>query len=394
MKLDKIIDHFYGLSGQISSGLPLLMITSIISKNIGIEEAGNFVILVAIISTLYTVSLWGLRPMIIIDNYQSFRKQDYIYFRIYFFILLIMTTISYAALKDIQLIVLFVILLYKISDGFIDLNFGFAQQIDSSNALRELFNNHSLKFLLFLGTYIYLFLNENQEIFALVFFTGLITLALIIYRLFKNFPVKINLKVNYKNIVIIFKKSSAFAVSASICAFLTGSPRFFLDNIYSGELMGVVAICLSIGTLFGMVFNTTWARHFPNYRNEKKLYFGIRFILENFLLLILLILLCLKLIPYLASIFFNFNITQHLEVSQFVLIGCAVFNFGMSILNLFKITKYPIFESLSYLIGLSIICLFTIFFPSTEIYFTLIFSGISMLILGLISLAILSQSAD
>ena len=282
---NKIIDHFYGLVGQISSGLPLLMITSIISKNIGIEEAGNFVILVAIISTLFTISLWGLRPMIIIDNYQSFRKQDYIYFRVYFFILLILITASYAALKDIKLIVLFVILLYKISDGFIDLNFGFTQQKDSSNALRELFNNHILKFLIFLGTYIYLFLNGNQDIFALVFFTGLITLVLIIYRLFKNFPVKINSKVNYKNIVMIFKKSSAFAVSASICAFLTGSPRFFLNNIYSGELMGVIAICLSIGTLFGMVFNTTWARHFPNYRNEKKLYFGIRLILENFFFL-------------------------------------------------------------------------------------------------------------
>ena len=99
---NKIIDHFYGLVGQISSGLPLLMITSIISKNIGIEEAGNFVILVAIISTLFTISLWGLRPMIIIDNYQSFRKQDYIYFRVYFFILLILITASYAALKDIN----------------------------------------------------------------------------------------------------------------------------------------------------------------------------------------------------------------------------------------------------------------------------------------------------
>ena len=84
---NKIIDHFYGLVGQISSGLPLLMITSIISKNIGIEEAGNFVILVAIISTLFTISLWGLRPMIIIDNYQSFRKQDYIYFQCIFFYL-------------------------------------------------------------------------------------------------------------------------------------------------------------------------------------------------------------------------------------------------------------------------------------------------------------------
>ena len=148
--------------------------------------------------------------MIIIDNYQSFRKEDYIYFRVYFFILLLLITASYAALKDIKLIVLFVILLYKISDGFIDLNFGFTQQKDSSNALRELFNNHILKFLLFLGTYIYLFLNGNQDIFALVFFTGLITLALIIYRLFKNFPVKINSKVNNKNIVMIFKKIFSF----------------------------------------------------------------------------------------------------------------------------------------------------------------------------------------
>ena len=111
------------------------------------------------------------------------------------------------------------------------------------------------------------------------------------------------------------------------------------------------------------------------------------------MLLILLIFLCLKLIPYLASIFFSFNINQYLEVSQFVLIGCAVFNFGMSTLNLFKITKYPIFESLSYLIGLSIICFFTIFL-SIEIYFTLIISGASMLILGLICLAILLKSHD
>ena len=36
---------------------------SIISKNIGIEEAGNFVILVAIISTLFTVSLWSKKEL-------------------------------------------------------------------------------------------------------------------------------------------------------------------------------------------------------------------------------------------------------------------------------------------------------------------------------------------
>ena len=66
--------------------------------------------------------------------------------------------------------------------------------------------------------------------------------------------------------------------------------------------MGVIAICLSIGTLFGMVFNTTWARHFPIIE-MKKIVFWDTINFGKFLLLILLIFLCLKLIPYLASIF-------------------------------------------------------------------------------------------
>ena len=138
--------------------------------------------------------------MIIIDNYQSFRKV--IFILEYIFILLLLITASYAALKDIKLIVLLSFFYTKYQMGLLT-EFWFYPTRDSSNALRELFNNHMLNFYYSLEL-IFSFLNGNQDIFASVF-TGLITLALIIYRFLLKFSVKIDSKVNNKNIVMIFK---------------------------------------------------------------------------------------------------------------------------------------------------------------------------------------------
>ena len=69
MKNKVLIEHFFGLVGQISAGLPLLLITSVISKSDGLEAAGKFTVLVGLASTIYSIGLWGFRPLIVINKY-------------------------------------------------------------------------------------------------------------------------------------------------------------------------------------------------------------------------------------------------------------------------------------------------------------------------------------
>ena len=384
-----IVEYFYGLIGQVTAGLPILFITSIIAHNMGLEEAGKFTILVGLSSTLYTLSLWGFRPLIILDRLETFGYKIFFISRFILFIIFSIVLVLFCIINNYSIELGLIILCYKISDGFIDLNFAFNQLKNSFVSLKRYGIQHLFKFLLFILVYLLLYFSILDNLYLSILIVGFITLIIITKRLFDDGGIVINdSQITFKEIIQLLKKSSVFVMNASICALLTGIPRFSLGQFYDGEYLGIIGVSLSVGTLFGMVFHTTWLRYFAKYRKNIDLFnFGLKYIIENILIAILLFLISLYVLPYLMSIFFDFDYKQYKDITQIMLLGCIIFNLGMSIANLYKITNFPWIESLVYILALSAGILYAFLDHSNvETYQLLFTSGILMFFTGSISL--------
>tara|TARA_B100000902_G_C27228177_1_gene873347 strand:+ start:7 stop:1191 length:1185 start_codon:yes stop_codon:yes gene_type:complete len=390
---NKIVEHFYGIVGQITAGLPLLLVTAIISNNIGLLEAGQFTVTVGLSSAIYTIFLWGFRPLIVVNRFQDYNKSTFFFLRLVFLFLFSIFLILFSIKQNYLITLSLIIIIYKCCDGFIDLNFGFIQTKNSSNALKEFCKQHSYKIMLLI--LILLIFNSFfvNHIYLGIIFSGLISLIYIVRNIISRINIStLSIKdIESIKIVQILSKSTPFAISASVCGLLTASPRFMLDRIYDGELLGVIGISLSIGTLFGMIFNTTWARYFPNFSIQKnQMRYIFMFILENLFLSILLLVISCTILPHLISYFFDIDIIIYSNTLKSVLIGCVFFSCGMSTVNLYKITNFPIFESLSYGCAL-LFFLYSTFLESIELNNLLVYCGLIMQFLGILSILILKK---
>ena len=310
------------------------------------------------------------------------------------FLLLFSTLLVLFSIKQNYLITLsLIIVIYKFCDGFIDLNFGFIQTKNSSDALKEFGKQHFYKFIFFILVLLIFNFFFVDHIYIGIIFAGLVSLCSIITKIITQINIRTLGIENIKSrkIFQILSKSTPFAISASVCGLLTASPRFMLDRIYDGELFGVMGISLSVGALFGMIFNTTWARYFPNFSTQKnQIRYIFMFILENLLLSIFLLIISNTILPSLISFFFNIDIAIYFDTLKSVLIGCVFFSCGMSTVNLYKITNFPILESLSYGCTL-LVFLYSTFFGIIEINSLLVYCGLIMQFLGMISILTLKH---
>lgn len=390
---NKIVEHFYGIVGQITSGLPLLFVTAIISNNVGLLEAGQFTVTVGLSSAIYTIFLWGFRPLIVINRLKDYNKSTFFQLRLFFLLLFSILLILFSIKQNYIITLSIIIAIYKFCDGLIDLNFGFIQIKNSSHALKEFGKHHFYKFILLIFILLISNIFFTDYIYVGIIFAGLISLFSILKKIISQINIRELSFKNIKNKKIpqILLKSTPFAISASVCGLLTASPRFMLDKIYDGELLGVIGISLSVGTLFGMIFNTTWARYFPNFSSQKnQIRYIFMFILENLFLSAILIFISYTIFPYLISFFFNIDISIYSNTLKSILIGCVFFSCGMSTVNLYKITNFPILESISY--GCTLIFFsYSIFFGIIEISCLLVYCGLIMQFLGMISIIILKK---
>ena len=280
-----------------------------------------------------------------------------------------------------------IIVLFKSSDGMIDLYFAFMQKNYTDLALREFGLEQLIKFSIFIALTITSYIFFYDYFFNVISIAGFIYLIKIVFKTWNNVILKEpSLNLSFNKIIKILYKAFPFALSASVCGILTGSPRFILDNIYSGEMLGVVGISLSIGTLFGMIFNTTWSRYFPLMKNkdlQKRIISS--FLIENLLFAAILIFCSYTFLPYVILEVFNID-DNFFNIVKNILIGFVVFSCGMSSVNLYKITSKPILESVIYLTTL-IFFISTIFYSDNlQLNYALMYCGLIMQFSGFLCL--------
>lgn len=386
------LEHFYGIIGQISSGLPLLIITWMISNMFSLEKAGEFTILIGFSSTIFALAMWGFRPLIVINKH-NYSKNIILLTRI--ILILFSSLIIFGFTFYFQYSIQFacIIIFIKFSDLIIDLNFGYLQVSNALYALRQFGILHFIKFLIFILTIFYCYyLNVNFVFEILIFLSFIILLINFLYHI-KSFKVKISINnFRIKKALSLLINSLVFLSATIFCAILTNIPRFSIDIFANGDLLGVIGITLSICTFFGMTFNTNWQRHFSNHKFADLKKISIKFIIENLFICLILLLFSAFILPYSISMIFDFSFELYNEIMVLIFASYITFNFGMSTANIFKFTNFKIYESYIYIIAIFIMMISVIFFSHIlEIYNILFFSGLIMFLFSLISIKLLDE---
>lgn len=325
--------------------------------------------------------------MIILNENKNFDNSSFFKIRILMLLIFSGVLIFFSNFNDYLISLTIIIVLFKSSDGMIDLYFAFMQKNYTNLALREFGLEQLFKFSIFiaLGTTSYIFFNDY--FLNVISFAGVIYLIKIVLKTWNNVILKEpSLNLSFDKVINILYKAFPFALSASVCGILTGSPRFILNNIYSGEMLGVVGISLSIGTLFGMIFNTTWARYFPLIKNKDLQKRNIlSFLIENLFFAVILIFCSYTFLPYIILEIFNID-DNFFNIVKNILIGFVVFSCGMSSVNLYKITSIPILESVFYLITLMFFIFAIFYLDNFQMNYALIYCGLIMQFSGFLCL--------
>jgi len=382
-----LIQHFMGLAGQISAALPMLLITIFISRFIGIEDAGYFSVFVGTSAIIFSISLWGLRPYIVLDRFLEFRDFEYFNFRCITIFFSSILMLIFADHSKLSLILIVNVILFRSIDSFIDINMGF-DQINKSNtvAIRNFSLRHFIKTstILIIMASVIIFYEINGFVNEDVFFLSLMLPGIIILSLnlfFQNMTGKRD-KIKFKNInlFLILRSASLFALASICCAFITNIPRISITSFFETNDIGVVGVTLSVTAFFGMFFNMTWIRALPSFslaKNNRKV--AKNFILENIFIALILIFLSYYIFPYLVSFVFDFSGERNLVISRNVMLCATIFFLGQVFSNLFKVTSKPWLEIISYFIGgLTGFLSWIIFGGGDGYYLMLINSGIFM----------------
>ena len=141
-----LLQHAAGVIGQAASVLPLLLVTIYLSRVEGLEAAGMFTVLVGASAAIFSVSLWGLRSLVQLDQFEIHAAEDLVGTRV------VATLIAAAAISIVavqyntiwQLAAL--IVLMRAADAIIDLRFAMTQVWTSTqNAITQYAGLHLLK---------------------------------------------------------------------------------------------------------------------------------------------------------------------------------------------------------------------------------------------------------
>ena len=395
-KSKTLLEHIFGLTGQVSSGLPLLLITSIISISQGLEQAGKFTVLVGFSSTVFSLALWGFRTLIVLNKH-DFPPLLFLLSRLFMLLFSSGIIIFFSELMGYSLAFTMIILLVKSTDAIIDLNFGFLQLKGSYVALKEYAILHVSKFIIIGFLLLLSYFSFVTEINIYLIVIGIFLLISSLLKLIYTEEIKFTIEgFTLLEIKSLFIKSFVFVLATTACAFLTNSPRFFLDAFVDGDLLGVVGICLSVSTLFGMVFNTNWQRYFSNLNKANNRFsFSLRFFTQNILVGVFLALFAFFVLPYPVSIFFKIDLDIYMKIMQQIFLSFIGFNLGMSALNLYKWTNKPVIESYSYFLAFIIPFLLALVWRDLfKIHHLLLISGFVMLLLSIYSINLIKKENE
>jgi hypothetical protein len=135
--------------------------------------------------------------------------------------------------------------------------------------------------------------------------------------------------------------------------------------LYSGSALGVIGTSLTIAGFFGMAFYTSWLRFLPRFSGAAKKSEAVRsLLLETVAIALLLAVAAWFVLPTLAAFVFAFHEPRQMDLSREVLLSSVAFFAGMNVVNLYKISRHPWMETVSYINTVLLTAILAWVFPS------------------------------
>ena len=394
-----LAQHVLGVGGQIAAALPPVVILIVLARGHGLQSAGEFAVVAGISAATFSAAFWGLRPLIIRDRFRKFSLHSCVVARLLALGLAGAVVLTIASAMETHLAPVIALVFFKICDGLTDIHTA-ALQVErgTQRAIAEYAIQHGGKLIL-LVTALGLsgFSTSGSGAFVVA---GIVSALFVGTRVLSHArSVGGDGGINPAVIGRLYLASTWFATAVAACALLTGAPRISLEWLYHGDDLGVVGTTLSICTFFGMVFNTSWVRHFPRFSATTSLARAARCYLRELVFIApAIIIASWYVLPYLAAWLFDYESQAYLVKSRSVLLAGVFFYFGVAICNVYKATLRPWMETVSYLVALVAAILIAVLVPDArEIENLLPVATACLLILGglpIISVSPFSTKTD
>lgn len=381
-----VTQHFLSASGQVAAALPPVVVMVYLSRTAGLEQAGLFTIVVGVSSAAFSTAHWGLRTSVLLDRFETISRRTFRFARLLALIVAGLVVIGVSRFLDVDGQLVAGLVLYKVCDGFIDLEFAVTQVlVDTGTAIETFAVRHSVKLLLVVGGVVASALSHAIAVETAFLISGVVALAVAGYRSYSKSASANELPSNLATIWTVYANAAWFAIAAAACAVVASAPRFSLGWFYEGDMLGVIGVTLSVSTFFGMIFYTVWNRHVPNFsRGTSFSIAAARFLTETALIAVLTFVVSWYVLPQIVGRLFAYSQPDQLLATKLVLSASILFFTGMNSCNLYKVTRAPWIEAASYTISLVIVASIAAAVPEMrEIYRLLALAGLVMLFFGL-----------
>ncbi len=392
-----MIQHAIGMAGQIAAGLPLLVVTALISHTQGLAAAGKFTVIAGVGAAVFSVAMWELRSHFVMNRGAGYPREIYVAARITAMIIASLVLLAVARAMSVSLPLACAVIFYRGSDGIIDLAFGFdIVKREMTKALNVYALSHIGKLLVLCIAGLIGILIAPDAVDWLVALSGLLGLGALLFFMRPGSAVVSAGLWRTNQVGRLFINAKWFALATAGSAIASTAPRIVAAGLYGGDSLGAVGISLSIAGFFGIAFFTTWIRYLPQFNaGESRLRVAKGFLLETVLLSVIAALGAYFVLPSVVSVVFGIRDPNQLALARSVLVAAVVFFASMSVGNLYKATTAPWMEFVVYLTPFVIVSVAMLLFPALHnMPRLLIAAGITMVVTALFALPLLNSAAS
>ncbi len=341
-----------GVLAQVLFGAPTLLASVMLARLGGVALVSELALAAGVSATLFTALSFGLRPFLAIHGIVDFAATAFWQNRLLGSLAAAIVAIGASIAMGTSASIAVAVCLLKLSDSLADLKNGFQLMAGSPRrAARILLGWSAVRLIVFLAGVAVagvLGWTPGRMILCGAVSQGVIGLP------WKEGFTHLRTAWNPGAVIALGRRAVPFSLAASACALLVTIPRGLATHLLAGEVAGYAGIAFMAGTLVGMSFNVVWIRAAVLARSGGISAVHRRLLVEGAALAILLAGGIVVSSPVVAIIF-GVDDAAFRSVFTGLSLSLVLLFFAMSHANILKLSRWPIMESLGYLLTAAVL---------------------------------------
>ena len=240
----KLYDILWYMLGLMFFGFTSLIYIILVSRTLGIEDAGKFSFAYAVACTFFAVGVYFGKSFQITDKSNRYSDSDYLYNRLTTCLLMVILTLFFCLFKAYEfekVLLILLLTMYRGLDAFVDSIHAIIQKKDRSYKVGMSYFFRTILLILLFG--LSLVLSNNLILSSLVLvLVNILFIIFIDFRIAKEHIVKSKFS-NMKNIVLLIEGFSAFIFSF-LAIYVTNASKYAIDAFASDEVQGIFSIII------------------------------------------------------------------------------------------------------------------------------------------------------